>query len=59
MNLPACEVPVRNTVAAVMVPMTAEQRAMVEARLDELITQIRDLARRLDVATAVLPAAPA
>jgi hypothetical protein len=42
-----------------MVPMTAEQRAIIEARLDELMNQIRDLARRLDAITAVLPAIPA
>ncbi len=40
----------------VMVPMTAEQRAQVNARLDGLLEDIRDLARRLDVVTAALPA---
>jgi uncharacterized protein YceH (UPF0502 family) len=44
---------------AAMVPMTAEQQAEVDARLDELMTQIRDLSRRLDAVTAVLPAASA
>jgi len=42
-----------------MVPMTAEQRAQVNARLDELLEDIRDLARRLDVVTAALPAVSA
>jgi hypothetical protein len=42
-------------VETTMVPMTAEQRAQVNARLDELMEQVRDLARRLDVVTAVLP----
>jgi hypothetical protein len=41
-----------------MVPMTAEQRARVKARLDELMEDVRDLARRLDAVTAVLQAAP-
>jgi hypothetical protein len=40
-----------------MMPMTAEQRARVEARLDELMEDVRDLARRLDAVTAVLQAA--
>jgi len=31
-----------------MVPMTAEQRARVEARLDELMEDVRDIARRLE-----------
>jgi hypothetical protein len=43
--------------AAVMVPMTAEQQAKVDARLDELMAQVRDLSRRLEAVTAVLPAA--
>jgi hypothetical protein len=42
-----------------MVPMTAEQRARVEARLDELMEDVRDLARRLDAVTAILQAVPA
>lgn len=42
-----------------MVPMTAEQRARIEARLDELMNDVADLARRLDVLTAVLQAVPA
>jgi hypothetical protein len=42
-----------------MVPMTAEQRAMVEARLDEMMARLGDLARRLDAATAALESAPA
>ncbi len=42
-----------------MVPMTAEQRAQVNARLDELLEDIRDLARRLDVVTTALPAVSA
>jgi hypothetical protein len=44
---------------AAMVPMTAEQQAKVDARLEELMAQIRDLSRRLDAVTAVLPAASA
>src|SRR6266404_2182278 len=44
---------------AAMVPMTAEQRAQVNARLDELLEDIRDLARRLDVVTTALPAVSA
>jgi hypothetical protein len=39
--------------------MTAEQRALIEARLDELMEDVRDLARRLDAVTAVLPAVSA
>jgi hypothetical protein len=42
-----------------MVPMTPEQRALIEARLDELMEDVRDLARRLDAVTAILPAASA
>ncbi len=38
-----------------MVSTTAEQRAQVNARLDELLEDIRDLARRLDVVNAALP----
>jgi uncharacterized protein YceH (UPF0502 family) len=40
-------------------PMTAAQRAEIEARLDELMAEIRDLSQRLDAVTAVLPAVPA
>ena len=40
-----------------MVPMTAEQRAQIDARLDELMDDVRDLARRLDAISVVLPAA--
>jgi hypothetical protein len=42
-----------------MVPMTAEQRTRVEARLDELMEDVRDLTRRLDAVTAILQAVPA
>jgi hypothetical protein len=42
-----------------MKPMTAAERAIIEARLDELMNQIRDLAQRLDAATEALPAIPA
>lgn len=46
------------TYAALMKPMTAAERAIIEVRLDELMNQIRDLAQRLDAVTAVLPAIP-
>jgi hypothetical protein len=44
---------------AVMRPMTAEQRAEIDARLDALLEEIRDMARRLDAVTAALPATAA
>lgn len=37
-----------------MRPMTAAQRAEIDARLDELMEEIRGLSERLDVVTAVL-----
>jgi hypothetical protein len=37
-----------------MEPMTAAQRAEIEARLDELMDEIRDLSRRLDAVTGGL-----
>jgi hypothetical protein len=42
-----------------MSPMTAEQRALIEARLDELMEDVRDLARRLEAVTVALPAVSA
>jgi uncharacterized protein YceH (UPF0502 family) len=41
-----------------MTPMTAAQRAEIEARLDELMDEIHDLSRRLDAVTSVVAGAP-
>lgn len=40
-----------------MEPMTAEQRAQVDTRLDELAAEIRDLARQIAMLTP--PSSPA
>jgi cell division protein FtsB len=39
-----------------MVPMTAEQRAQVNARLDELAAEVRELARQIAMLTPPSPA---
>jgi hypothetical protein len=43
----------------IMSPMTAEQRAEIEARLDEMLAEVRGLSRRLDSVAAVLTTAAA
>ena len=50
---------IKRRMEAAMRPMTAEQRAEINARLDTLLEEIRDMARRLDAVTAALPATAA
>ena len=40
-----------------MEPMTAEQQAQVNARLDQLLAEVRDLSRRLAAISPTPPAA--